>query len=855
MLKDLLTIFRRELGAYFNSLIAYIFLIVFGFVTCGVYMLSFFLVGRAEMRSFFGILPVMLVVFVPAVTMRLWAEDRRGGTIELLLTFPMKTASVVLGKYLASLLFFLAALATTLPIPIMLSLLGNPDWGPIWGGYFGSVLAGAFFLSVGLFVSGLARDQIVAFVVAMVACFAFYLLGMPFVAAQVDAWSGPLELGSRVLSFVAMTKHFEGAERGLLDIRDMIYFATMTALFLGLNTVFLDIRMCPRAKVRFIGSAAVLAALAVFVNVVALGFTAGRFDLTEEKIYTVSKEAKQVMGRLRVPVRVDYYVSPSEKMPSIMKTFEQEVTDKLREFEIASGGNLKFKVHHVEAVDALRVEERQIRKQIESQVGEDQANAILGEEKEEEESKGEELAEKLMEKGIQPFRLQSIEADERTTVSVYSGIAIAYKEKKEEVIPRIVPQNLGNLEYELVSRVFRLTEDKKPKVAVVAPMDEMDPQTRRMLQMMNRPVPEAKDNFDLLGQFLQHDGYQPERIDFAEYQSIPDDVDTVVVVNPRRFEDRQRWEINRMLRAGKSVVLAVQNYVLSYTPGARGVGVRGQDVNPGVNEILEEYGLRIPDEFLMDEQSEILSIGSGRGPFMMSTDVKLPVHVVLTERSANPDVSISNRLSSIFYLWGVPLELDEDTLKENDLSWTVLFSSGPKSWTRPLKAGEMDGDDFARPAKYEGGEPLAVLIEGQFPSAFEENAERPEWPRPPQFDPNQPPPEPPPDPPQDELPPAPGKLLVYGCALMWSNDFLRSGGNLPLFQNSIDALSLGDELIHIRTKTKRDRLIEKVSAGRKHLFRLLVMGLFPLLIAVAGGLRFWQRRRIKETYLREVPGT
>ncbi|UCD56437.1 MAG: ABC transporter permease [Candidatus Hydrogenedentota bacterium] len=280
-MRDLITIFRRELGAYFNSTIAYIFLIVFTMVTCGVYMLSFFLVSRAEMRAFFGVLPMMLVVFVPAITMRLWAEDRKGGTYELLLTFPMKTLHLVLGKFFASFVFYLLGLATTLVIPIMLARLGEPDWGPILGGYFGSILCGAFFISVGLFISGLCKDQIVAFVVAMVACFAFYMLGMPFVAAQVDGWTGPLQLGTRLLSFIAMTKHFESVERGLVDLRDVIYFLAMTALFLGLNSHYLDSRMRPHTRSRFVTNIVVYAALVIFVNVVASGFTGARFDLTK----------------------------------------------------------------------------------------------------------------------------------------------------------------------------------------------------------------------------------------------------------------------------------------------------------------------------------------------------------------------------------------------------------------------------------------------------------------------------------------------------------------------------------------------------------------------------------------------
>ncbi len=853
-MKDLFTIFRRELGAYFNSVIAYIFLIVFAMVTCGVFMLTFFLIGRAEMRNFFGILPMMLVVFVPAITMRLWAEDRKTGTYELLLTFPMKTLHLVLGKFFASFVFYLVGLATTLPIPIMLALLGEPDWGPILGGYFGSVLCGAFFISVGLFISGVCKDQIVAFVAAMVASFAFYMLGTPFVAAQVDGWTGSLELGTRVLSFVAMTRHFEGAEKGLIDLRDGLYFLAMTVLFLGFNALHLDSRMRPRAKSRFATNIVVYALLVLFVNIVASGFTAGRFDLTEEKIYTVSDEAKQVLARLKVPVRVNFYISPAESMPSMMKTFEQEVVDKLREFEIASGGNLKFQVHHVEAVDALAVQRREMRQEVAQRFGEEAADTLVGEKEEGEESEEEKLAEELMRKGVQPFRVQSIEADEQTTVSIYSAIAVAYKEKDEEVIPRVVPQNFGDLEYELVSRIFRLTRDKRPKVAIIAPKDELDPQLRQMLQMRGMPVPEAEDNFKYLEQVLQREEYETRRVEFAKKQPIPDDMDTVVVVNPRNWDERQRWEISRALHAGKSVVLAVQSYTMDYSGGQRGgIQVNSQSVAHGVNELLESYGLTVSEDFLMDLQHETLSVQTGRslGPFQMSTPVKLPTHIVLTAQSANPDVSISSRLSSIFYLWGTFLETDEDQLKGNDLKVTPLLSSGEQSWTVPFRAGELKRSDITPPSTFEGGKPLALLIEGQFPDLFE-GQQRPEWPVPPPM-PGQPPPPPEPEEaPAAELPPKPGRLLVVGCGMMWQDNFLLSGGNMPFFLNSVDALTLGEELIHVRTKTKVDRLIPKVSRAKKSWYWFFVIGVAPIGLAALGIIRLGLRRRVKDAYLREV---
>ena len=232
------TIFRREFAAYFNSPIAYIFIIVFLVLICGLFMTPFFLQGQADMRDFFGNLPLFFSFFIPALSMRLWAEDKRTGTFELLMTLPIRSSEVMLGKYLAAMAFFLVALAGTLPIPIMINALGNPDGGAIFSGYLGAVLLGSLYMSVGIFASGLLRDQISAFILGMLACFILFLLGIPAVAATIDGWiSG---LGSFLQQFLGLVGHYQSLQRGVLALGDLAYFLTLTAVFLALNTLWLE---------------------------------------------------------------------------------------------------------------------------------------------------------------------------------------------------------------------------------------------------------------------------------------------------------------------------------------------------------------------------------------------------------------------------------------------------------------------------------------------------------------------------------------------------------------------------------------------------------------------------------------
>ena len=182
----------------------------------------------------------MGLIFIPAVSMRLWSEEHKLGTVELLLTLPMKTEHIVLGKFFASFLFYLVALAGTLVIPIVLLILGKPDFGPIIGGYFGAILLGAFFLAVGIFISSFFSDQIVSLIITSLTCGFLALIGWQYVPMVIDGWiSG---LGEFLYSYVGVTRHFNDIERGVVDIKSIVYFLSFTALFLYLNAKSLERR-------------------------------------------------------------------------------------------------------------------------------------------------------------------------------------------------------------------------------------------------------------------------------------------------------------------------------------------------------------------------------------------------------------------------------------------------------------------------------------------------------------------------------------------------------------------------------------------------------------------------------------
>ncbi len=824
-----MTIFLRELGAYFNSAIAYIFIIVFSLVTSFLYMSQFFLIGRADMRGFFGILPIILCVFLPAVTMRLWSEDQKGNTLELLLTFPMKPQALVLGKYFAALAFYLVSLASTLMIPIMLRVLGRPDIGAIAGGYVGALLMGALFLALGTLISGFCKDQIVSFILTVVACFSFYLIGLEFIAASIDGWI--LGLGSFLQNFFGMTQHFASFERGVISLPDLFYFLIGIIVFLTLNGFWIEGRMRPKARAIFASVVGVCILIFIVSNWLLEGLPFGRFDLTEGKIYTVSDASKRILEKLEAPVTMKLYISPQEKMPTGMKTVEQDILDKLDELRVVSSGKLNYKIIHIEAAEV--------------------AGAGEGEGAEKSE-----MEQTLQSKGIQPFQVRSVEADEVGVTLIYSALSVAYKEKPEELIPRIFPQNLPELEYLVLSKIYRLSLDKEPKLALMAPFEEksVDPQLKALMSSLGQNMPDQykEDTYKLIPEALAYAGYEADRITLTKNNNIPEGTKTLLIVAPESLSERQRYEIARFLRGGGSLFIAAQNYRFNYdTSSGRGIQIDSTKLEHGLDPLLEGWGLGLSKDFLMDEENEALNISgaSSLGPFALSVPVRTPIHILIKEEGMNQNVSMTSRLSMMLYLWGSALNLNEQQLTDHALKFTKLLWSSSQSWQTPYHAGPLTVADFDSKRHSSSGKfPLSVMVEGTFPDPFE-GKPAPAWPDDPAAtDPSVEKTEPAPSP----VTPQPGKLILTGCSTFLEESFFQGGGHLNFLLNSVDALTLGEELIQIRSKQPVDRTVPRISAPMKATWKVLVTFVSVVLFAALGFFRIILRHRSKQNYVKSL---
>lgn len=233
LLRGTLVVFRRELAAVFDSSVAYVYLIGALLLSCALFMNEFFLTGRLDMAPFFDSLAPISALLVPALTMRLWAEDLKTRTFELWMTLPLQSWQVVLGKYLAALSVWVVFLLGTTPIVIMLTWLGEPDLGLIASGYLGALLLGGLFLSLGLFASALSSDQVVAFVTSVTLCAVLLASGHPKVVAVLDGqFSGA---GRALAATISALPPYEEFTRGLVSLASLVWFGGLTATFLGLN--------------------------------------------------------------------------------------------------------------------------------------------------------------------------------------------------------------------------------------------------------------------------------------------------------------------------------------------------------------------------------------------------------------------------------------------------------------------------------------------------------------------------------------------------------------------------------------------------------------------------------------------
>ena len=424
------TVAKKELRGFFHSAVALIFLAVFLIATLFFFFFvdTFFARGIADLRPLFDRLPLLLIFLVAALTMRMWSEEQRAGTMEILLTLPIQRWKLVGGKFLAGIILVVLALGLTLGIPITVAILGNVDWGPVGGGYIAALLLAAAYLAIGLCISATTDNQIVSLGLTIVAGIALYLPGTTPVLEAVGYPS------SEILRSIGTGARFESVARGVLDLRDLVYWLSLIGFFLVLNVFILSTKSWSSGKrtAKKRHSATIAIAL-LLANVLALNLWLApvrslRFDLTEDKEYSLSASTVEIVRSIDGPLLIRGYFT-RETHP-LLAPLVSQVSDRLMEYKAIGGSNVR-----VEFVDPSEDEDLQ--------------------------------AEALTKYGIESFPVEYGDRNRTSEVNAYFSILIKYGDQQEVLQfqsiatvvrtgPADIDVRLGNLEYEVTKSIKKV---------------------------------------------------------------------------------------------------------------------------------------------------------------------------------------------------------------------------------------------------------------------------------------------------------------------------------------------------------------------------------------------------------------
>ncbi len=444
-MKKLLSITKKELKLYFGSPMALIFVGVFLVLTLFVFFWvdSFFARGIADVRALFEWMPLLMILLVAALTMHQWSREEESGNLQVLLTMPVRLVELVAGKFLSALALVAVALALTLFLPFTVASLGSLDWGPVIGGYLATLLLGASYIAIGLFLSSRTDNQLVALIGTVVVCGLFQAIGSPAITDLVGASAGDM------MRLFGTGSRFESIERGVIDLRDLVYYASLTLFFLAANVLSLESKrwssgeqLRRRRLNGKIGLALVGANLLAF-NLLIAPASAARLDLTQHKEYSLSEVTRLLLGGLQEPLLIRGYFS-DESHP-LLAPLVPRIKDTLREYELAANGRLEL-----DFVDPLAHPEL-----------EREANQIYG---------------------IRPSPLQVSDRGGVSLVNVYFDLLVVYGDQTAtlnfseliEIIdsPFGVNVRLRNLEYDLTSNIQRVVYGFQSLEAVLAALDQ-----------------------------------------------------------------------------------------------------------------------------------------------------------------------------------------------------------------------------------------------------------------------------------------------------------------------------------------------------------------------------------------------
>jgi ABC-2 type transport system permease protein len=680
-------IFVKEIRSFFSSLTGYIALIIFllvnaWFMWIGPGEFNVLDSGYADLSTLFIIAPWVFLFLIPAVTMRSFAEEKKSGTLELLLTKPLTLTQLITGKYLATVVLALCALLPSLVYFYSVYMMGNPvgnmDVGGTWGSYIGLFFLAATYTAIGIFASSITINQIVAYITAAVLCFFIYT-GFDGLA-QIGIFSG---IDDFILN-LGINEHYKSISRGVIDSRDIVYFLSSIIFFLGVTKFWLQSN-----KLRSFIQLGVLLAALILVNAV-VKHTFFRIDLTGDKRYTLSDISKEIVKKAETTFYVEIFLDGD--MPVQIKKLQTTIKETLDELRVYAGNRIQYKFINIE-----------------KEIGEDEYDL-------------DRVYASMQNHGLAPFIIQESTGGSSTERILFPGALInctltikdgasSYVESREIAVNFLqndaqsnpeasILMAQENVEYELVNAMHLISKKEEPQIAFVEGHGELDEY-------------EVGDISKELGVFSRID-----RVTLHGRVGVLDNYDLVVIAKPTtRWSEADKLVMDQYIMQGGRVAWFIDGVNVHHDSLAKGHFTFALACPHRLDDQLFKYGVRINPNVVQDLQCSFLPVNiAPAGQTSNFKPAPWTYYPLLTLPSDNDITRGLNLIKSEY-----PSSIDTVN-RSKDIQKTILFhtSQYSRSQTIPVRISLTDINQQASPSNYNQPYlPVGILMEGLFPSAFE----------------------------------------------------------------------------------------------------------------------------------------
>ena len=546
-----LALIKKDLKGYFDQPTGYLLLVIFVSISSWSFFKTAFLIGEASLQPLFTVefsidrpsLPWLMTLFIPAATMRLLSEEQRDGTLETLLTHPIRAWVILLSKFLSGLIFVTIAILVTLGIPLSLTSAGNMDWGAITSQYFGSIFLGASLVAIGLFTSSLTRNQIISFILGLTLGMILMIMGLEIVAITL-----PPNIAS-LLQLLSPITHFDNISRGLIDLRDIMYFSSLIATFITATFLIMRSRTLSHKSQQYINLRLGVAGLIILSILVGWFGTSiqGRLDLTEDKIFTLSPATKEIVNNLDDLLTIDLYLS--EDPPVQVASVYRDVNDFLDDLESTSNNKVKVTRHFPEETP--------------------------------------QAYQKAYNAGIESVAFERQSQGEYQIETGYLGISLTYLDKRE-VIPFV--ESINGFEYKIASLTNKMLklDTGRLKTGILQGHGEISPNEQ------------MKTFFSVLSE--NHDIY-PVESDPNEILPL-EGIDVLFIGSPSEpMSDIHIASIDKYLNSGGKALINLQPVLMEIDETLGFIGIDNR--HSFSNYVSSKYGVVVESNLVYDTQSNI----------------------------------------------------------------------------------------------------------------------------------------------------------------------------------------------------------------------------------------------------------